>query len=646
VACLGGLPLAIELAAAGLERATLEGSHALEAPSGDPPLARTIAWSWASLPAHQQRTLAELSVCHGGFGLDTAEAVAGAERARPDDPAVIDALHGLVRQRLVSAWVAEGEPRFSIHEAIRAFAARELERSGSRSARDRHSRWFGQLGASLHVGPSRHAAQRRGHQDAANLRVALARGLETGTLAALHDALGAALGLHIGARAVDVAEPVTAMIDAAERAGLADARLARLLQCRPRATDADLRRSLELARVCGERDLEGFAHTALAAAAGKRGLREEAANHLETALEIARQLGDPLLEGRALLVRARWMRGSDEDAAADGRAALALLQRVGDGVHEAIAAHGLAVLGVQGGAFAEAKGWIERALGLSRASGTLRQEAAALGLLGLIAHELGELGEARDAYAELRVLQGPRGVEELACGLAWLHLELGDPDAALAIGLPSGDGWSWALPIAEAARAVALARSGALEEARAALAVAGARPCPPGAEALPALAAIAVRAAEMCAAPAHGPDPAAAEALRAELTRVTGPMAHAVWARAAAEDVRALETRVRAWTLDPGGAWFRPPQREPVDVSRRAPLARLLAALVAVRDAGEGGLSVHQLAEAGWPGEILVTSSARNRVQNAVSTLRSMGLEILVLEEGVYRLDPTVPIRR
>ncbi|MEL6344572.1 MAG: AAA family ATPase [Myxococcota bacterium] len=78
------------------------------------------------------------------------------------------------------------------------------------------------------------------------------------------------------------------------------------------------------------------------------------------------------------------------------------------------------------------------------------------------------------------------------------------------------------------------------------------------------------------------------------------------------------------------------------DLSRRKAMRRLLATLLHAYQENPGQtLSVSDLFEAGWPGQRILESSARRRVQVAISSLRKMGLEEAVefIDDG-YRIVP------
>ena len=142
---LHGMPLAIELAAARIKLLTPDQilsrlEHHLDtltAGSRDLPerqqtLRGAIAWSYDLLDEGTRRLVDRLSVFRGGFQLETAEAVCGPAAEVGGD--VIDRIGELVDQSLVRADDGSGEPRFSMLETIREFAAEMLDSRGETSA--------------------------------------------------------------------------------------------------------------------------------------------------------------------------------------------------------------------------------------------------------------------------------------------------------------------------------------------------------------------------------------------------------------------------------------------------------------------------------------------------------------------------------
>lgn len=139
---LGGLPLAIELAAARIKllspQAILAGIENRRAPTtggaDDLPSAaqrtlnEAIDWSHELLEPSEQALLARLGVFAGGCSLELADAVCGDEL---DLGEVFEGLASLVDKSLVRQLdTDDGEPRFDLLEAIREYALERLQATG------------------------------------------------------------------------------------------------------------------------------------------------------------------------------------------------------------------------------------------------------------------------------------------------------------------------------------------------------------------------------------------------------------------------------------------------------------------------------------------------------------------------------------
>jgi predicted ATPase len=170
---LDGLPLAIELAAARsrlfrpselLERLeprlVVLGSGPRDAPDRQRTLRDTIRWSYDLLPLDRQDLFDRLGVFVGGFGLDSADAVA----ATPGDQ-----LAGLAdltdRSLLRTAGSVGGVLRFQMLETIRQFARERLDARGIVNEVERaHARHFLALADRLEPeyerGGERHVVER------------------------------------------------------------------------------------------------------------------------------------------------------------------------------------------------------------------------------------------------------------------------------------------------------------------------------------------------------------------------------------------------------------------------------------------------------------------------------------------------------
>ena len=145
---LDGIPLAIELAAARakvlspqkmVERlnqrfALLRDQRGTS--SRQSTLRGALEWSWELLDLPEQETLAQLSVCRGGFFLELAEEVVDLS-GLPDAPLVMDTVESLHDKSLLDTTELTrlgGERRFMVFESVRAFAQEQLGKLGSAPA--------------------------------------------------------------------------------------------------------------------------------------------------------------------------------------------------------------------------------------------------------------------------------------------------------------------------------------------------------------------------------------------------------------------------------------------------------------------------------------------------------------------------------
>ncbi|MEO0603760.1 MAG: protein kinase, partial [Myxococcota bacterium] len=140
---LDHLPLAIELAAARIRLASVDGLldqmnqrfRLLASPDGTQTLQGALQWSWDLLDEGEQQALAQLSVLEGEFDGAAAEAVWG-----PNDVWALDRLQSLVDKSLVRV---TSDDRFVLLQSIRDFVAGHLT---DPAARDRHARFFARYG--------------------------------------------------------------------------------------------------------------------------------------------------------------------------------------------------------------------------------------------------------------------------------------------------------------------------------------------------------------------------------------------------------------------------------------------------------------------------------------------------------------------
>ncbi len=191
---LDGLPLAIELAAA---RTHLLPPHALlgrlgnalqlltggprDLPDRQRTLRGAIDWSYGLLTPEEQHLFRCLAVFVGGWDLDAAESVCGAD-IRID---LLEGLESLVDESLVRQREEPGgEPRFTMLQIIREYALEKLTESGELSdVARRHADYFADFAerAESEVrGPGQRVALDRLEEEHGNLRAAMSGMLERG----------------------------------------------------------------------------------------------------------------------------------------------------------------------------------------------------------------------------------------------------------------------------------------------------------------------------------------------------------------------------------------------------------------------------------------------------------------------------------
>ncbi len=294
---LEGMPLAIELAAARVRSIVpadmvllLRSAHA--APGG-PALALlqrsgprsgsdlrhatmlgVIEWSWRLLAPAQAQQLAALTVFHGGFTAEAAQAVCGVPTQH-----ISIGLDELVSHSLLRASVAHpaagGSTRYATFEPVREYAAMQLAAGAAPALRARHRAWLTAWAQALPATPA--LAEVRAEQP--NLLAALASAVADG---APHDAITMLLPLRRVLE--DVELPAN---------GLA---------------------ALEVAVAqCADPVLRSRGHSLLGPMLFVAGRRDDAVAHVERGLATAP--ADPALRARALHACARVLWRTTREAA-------------------------------------------------------------------------------------------------------------------------------------------------------------------------------------------------------------------------------------------------------------------------------------------------------------------------------------------
>jgi predicted ATPase/class 3 adenylate cyclase len=306
---LDHLPLAIELAAAGVRLLSVEQiRHRLDSrlgllegvrrdvPARQRTLHDTIAWSYDLLPAEASELLCHVAVFVGGF---TLEAV---ERVSPGDTDTFAGVGTLVDQNLLRHDVDAG--RFSMLETIREFALDEARSRGLfTEASRRHAAFFAELGEQTEAGlrAADTAVRVRLDDELPNLRAALLWALESEPP---HGELAARLAITLGqhwythGRAVEGAACLRRVhalegVPLGLRARVAQ-RLGVLLdQQADKAGAAEvLTEALELFRQAGDRAGEARALNSLGSASRTVGSTTRARELYDEALRIRVEIGD------------------------------------------------------------------------------------------------------------------------------------------------------------------------------------------------------------------------------------------------------------------------------------------------------------------------------------------------------------------
>ncbi len=372
---LDGLPLAIELAAARskllapaqlLERLERE-PHLLAAGPRDAParqrtLAATIRWSYDLLEEAERTAFAGLGVFAGGCTLDAAEQVC--QTTLEILAALVD--HNLLRRR---------DDRYVMLATVRAFAVERLEAADAPEVRRRHAEWLAELADSM--------AQRNMADDAAvwldrvqpehdNIRAALAWSLEEEPALALR--LASSLRLFWEVRG-HFSEGGSWLDRALEQADAADPAL------RQRAVSVsgtiafrrgDLDRAAErfdsalaLARELGDEAAIARSLSDVGTVAAAREEFDAAGALLEESAALFRKLDQPARLGVVLanLGHIAGERGDYARAIEVTEEALAL--EAGGTVQAAISLYNLGSFCVQAGDLERARGWLERAVALT-----------------------------------------------------------------------------------------------------------------------------------------------------------------------------------------------------------------------------------------------------------------------------------------
>lgn len=419
---LGGLPLAIELAAAHIKilppkalLARLQGAepggslHVLGSVASDLPprqqtMWTTISWSYDLLAASDRALFRRLSVFAGGFTLEAARGV-----CHDADPDVLEGLSALVDKSLLRVRTRNHAPRFDMLQPIRQYAVARLEESPEEAAamRDRHARYYRSLTEELSAELLRATAPAVLTQmelEHANVRAALQWMLERGDADAV-----LSLTLH-------------AWDFWYRRGWYSEARLwleAGLAQ----EPDMDPRVRAEASHALGS----------LLMPMGEGDL---ATDYLERSLVLYRSMRDELGATVVLHTLGLHALGQNQPYRAEAyyREALAASRKAGHVGHESSSLHGLALVATSRGEYDDACTYAEQSLALARRTQAETNISRALNQLGCSLLALGRIDQAvtvlEEGVAVARELEHTSLIANLLNSLGMALLAQGDMSRA------------------------------------------------------------------------------------------------------------------------------------------------------------------------------------------------------------------------
>ena len=455
---LEGIPLAIELAAARARLLTpaqmrerlaerfglLAAAAQRDRGERHRSLWAAMDWSYQLLSPELRRAFARLSVFRGGWTLEAAGDVAGADA---------DALALLRAHSLVHAAESSAAIRFGMLESLREFASEQLTPDERGDAARRHARYFREWAdGARFTGGDRALWFGRFEEEFDNLRAVFARSLRPDAGGEVGEGLATAAALssfwwlrgHLPegrrwfARLLDAAggEDAPATTPGLGRSLLVAGTLA-FLQGDFDAARALLLRCLAAAAgATGEERLPGLAHEMLGSVAYRQGDYGQARSHYEQALARARALGHGENVASALgnLANVAQSSGDFNASRALNEECLAIWRAKGDRNGEARTLHNLANLAQSQGRLAEARGYYEQGLAIHRETADRYGMGSTLRGVAEVAIAQGEFAtaaaRARESLALARDLDARVSQMEILRVLTDLVRAVGEPEAA------------------------------------------------------------------------------------------------------------------------------------------------------------------------------------------------------------------------
>lgn len=634
VRALGGLPLAIELAAARLGVLTVEEllarlTHRLR----DAGLESAIGSSLALLDEDARACLVACAVFRGGIELDALEAVA------PPRVDVVSALMAARNHSLLAVVRVGSSLRYHLAQSVRDWVSERARGTDAwKSARRRHAEYWDRRAPELIGDPELL------HPELENLHAAFDTALELDP--AMAGRLALVLSDPIVALPYAVArEHVSKVLSLSLPAALSARLLVRSGTLRRflgefDASQVELERARELAASAAARELEAEALVGLGCNASALAEWEASRGHLSRALELAPGGASRALT-LAMVANTHINQDRYEQAEPLLRESIALAGKHADGFAEAFARLSLGVLLVERGELDEAFGELVDAMGMIESGRSIRLMhsrhlcAFALTHIARVRQESGDLAGALVDYHRARRIaeeEGARRAEAFVLsGLVGLLLEMGELGAA-------EDELRAALPLMRencrdnegvlvALRGAFFAMQGAKDDAERLFA----------------------HAETLLARSERRVFCAALDVLRGRADELAPDLERCADVRLARR-LRALypaKAPEKPLLVAKDASFFRVPDQErAVQLGRRRAVRGVLRALVDARSSHPGvPVSVETLVAAGWPGERILPAAAAGRVYTAIATLRRLGLRGVVEQAGTgYLIPPQIPL--
>jgi len=431
VARLEGIPLALELAAARMRSLSVQdinkrlndrfklltggGRVLLERQQT---LRALVAWSYDMLHEPEQQLLERLSVFVGGFDLEGAEQVCGADPLTPED--VLDLLTSLVEKSLVMAEESDSGSRYRQLETIREFAREYLVKRDDAAAI-----------------AARHCDHYLLMAKAANRNLQGAEQAEwTRKLEAELDNLRAAINLAL----TGGVDPLLAVKFEVALMGF------RFLRGYATEGRKYIRAALALPAVKASDIAHTHALYVGAVLADNQSDYAEAGRMLEPCLELRRKMGVPvdIAATLSMLATVRLHEGDAERARVCDEEALAIFRELGDRIGEAIELGHLGEICMHVADDAGARDYFEQCLAIARAIVHRELEGECELYLGQLALEAGDLAAARTSFTRsIEVCRDAENKRGGAMALWWM----GKAD------IGQGDGESARIKLSAALRA-------------------------------------------------------------------------------------------------------------------------------------------------------------------------------------------------